>query len=220
METGKILGLVGPLRIQHPSNFSFLGLSELYSTHAGDFPGGLHGKESTCNAGDQGSIPGWGRFPGEETDCPLQYSCLGNPMDRGSRWATVHGVTKNKTQLSDWHFHFILMLLLLLLLSRFSRVWLCATPWTAAHQAPLSTGFSRQESWSGLPFPSLSYLCRWSQIQMGTHMPTAGTLFLNWFILFLSLHYWFYLPWLSETLVSVFLNYQDSQTLLVFFLTK
>ena len=45
-------------------------------------------------------------------------------------------------------------LLLLLLLSRFSRVWLCATPQTAAHQASLSLGFSRQEHWSGLPFPS------------------------------------------------------------------
>ena len=45
-------------------------------------------------------------------------------------------------------------LLLLLLLSRFSRVWLCATPQTAAHQAPPSLGFSRQEHWSGLPFPS------------------------------------------------------------------
>ena len=44
--------------------------------------------------------------------------------------------------------------LLLLLLSRFSRVWLCATPETAAHQAPPSLGFSRQEYWSGLPFPS------------------------------------------------------------------
>ena len=46
------------------------------------------------------------------------------------------------------------LLLLLLLLSRFSRVWLCATPQMAAHQAPLSLGFSRQEHWSGLPFPS------------------------------------------------------------------
>ena len=49
---------------------------------------------------------------------------------------------------------FVLMLLLLLLLSRFSRVRLCAALWTAALQAPLSTGFSRQEYWSGLPFPS------------------------------------------------------------------
>ena len=47
-----------------------------------------------------------------------------------------------------------LLLLLLLLLSRFSRVRFCATPWTAAYQAPPSLGFSRQEHWSGLPFPS------------------------------------------------------------------
>ena len=45
-------------------------------------------------------------------------------------------------------------LLLLLLFGHFSRVRLCATPWTAARQAPLSMGFSRQEYWSGLPFPS------------------------------------------------------------------
>ena len=47
-----------------------------------------------------------------------------------------------------------LLLLLLLLLSRFSRVRLCATPWTAAYQAPPSMGFSRQEYWSGMPLPS------------------------------------------------------------------
>ena len=49
------------------------------------------------------------------------------------------------------------LLLLLLLLSHFSCVRVYATPWTAAHQAPLSTGFSRQEYWSGLPFPSPTY---------------------------------------------------------------
>ena len=49
---------------------------------------------------------------------------------------------------------FLAELLLLLLLSRFSRVRLCATPWTAAHQAPPSMGFSRQEYWSGVPSPS------------------------------------------------------------------
>ena len=48
----------------------------------------------------------------------------------------------------------MLLLLLLPLLSHFSRVRLCATPWTVAHQSPLSMGFSRQEYWSGLPFPS------------------------------------------------------------------
>ena len=53
--------------------------------------------------------------------------------------------------------------LLLLLLSRFSRVWLCATPQMAAHQAPLSLGFSRQEHWSGLPFPSPMHACMLSR---------------------------------------------------------
>ena len=48
------------------------------------FPRGLDSKESVCNAGDAGSIPGSGRSPGEENGKPLQYSCLGNPMDRGS----------------------------------------------------------------------------------------------------------------------------------------
>ena len=48
----------------------------------------------------------------------------------------------------------LLLLLLLLLLRHFSRVRLCATSWTAAHEAPPSLGFSRQEHWSGLPFPS------------------------------------------------------------------
>ena len=46
------------------------------------FPGGSDGKESACNAGDVGSIPGPGRYPGEGNGNPLQYSCLGNPMDR------------------------------------------------------------------------------------------------------------------------------------------
>ena len=54
----------------------------------------------------------------------------------------------------NFHLHFSMLLLLLLLLSRFSRVRLCATPETAAHQAPPSLGFSWQEHWSGLPFPS------------------------------------------------------------------
>ena len=52
------------------------------------------GKESACNAGDLGSIPGSGRCPGEENGHPLQYSCLENPMDRGAWRATVHGVAR------------------------------------------------------------------------------------------------------------------------------
>ena len=57
----------------------------------------------------------------------------------------------------NWESRISIYALLLLLLSRFSRVRLCATPEMAAHQAPLSLGFSRQEHWSGLPFPSPVY---------------------------------------------------------------
>jgi len=64
------------------------------------FPGASEGKESTCNAGDLGSIPGSGRSPGEGNGYPLQYSCLENPMDRGAWWATVHGVAQSWTQMS------------------------------------------------------------------------------------------------------------------------
>ena len=55
------------------------------------FPAGSDGKESACNAGDPGLIPGLGRFPGEGTGNSLQYFCLENPMDRGAWWARVHG---------------------------------------------------------------------------------------------------------------------------------
>ena len=61
------------------------------------FPGGLEGKESACDVGDLSSIPGLGRFPGEENGNPLQYSCLENSMDGGAWWATVHGVSKSLT---------------------------------------------------------------------------------------------------------------------------
>ena len=65
------------------------------------FPGGSDGKESACNAGDQGSIPESGRSPGEGNDNPLQYSCLENSMDREAWRATVYGVAKSQTQLSN-----------------------------------------------------------------------------------------------------------------------
>ena len=59
------------------------------------FPDGSDSKESACNAGDPGLIPGWGRFPGGGHGNPLQYSCLGNPMDKGAWWATVPGVAES-----------------------------------------------------------------------------------------------------------------------------
>ena len=67
------------------------------------FLGGSDGKESACNEGDPSSIfPESGRSPGEGNGYPLQYSRLENPMDKGAWWATVHGVIKSWTQLSDF----------------------------------------------------------------------------------------------------------------------
>ena len=70
-----------------------------------DFPDASVGKESAfCNpadTGNVGSIPGSGRSPGEGNGNPLQYSCLGNPMERGTWRATGHGVVKESTRLSD-----------------------------------------------------------------------------------------------------------------------
>ena len=77
-------------------------LSDLFLllvTHTSD------GKESACNAGGPGSIPGLGKCPGEGNGNPLRYSCLKNSMDRGAWRATVHGVAKNQTWLSGFHFH-------------------------------------------------------------------------------------------------------------------
>ena len=85
-------------------------------------------------------FPGSWELAGPSADMRLPYDwCCSRS---GICWAGVTGCI-------SWHDG-----LLLLLLSRFSRVWLCATPWMAAHQAPPSLGFSRQEHWSGLPFPS------------------------------------------------------------------
>ena len=67
----------------------------------GCFPDGSDGKESACNAGDMGSVPGSERSPTEGHGNPLQYACLENPMDRGTCQATVHGVTWSQTRLSD-----------------------------------------------------------------------------------------------------------------------
>ena len=66
-----------------------------------DFPGGSDGKESACHAGDTGSVRGSGRSPGEVNGYPLQYSCLGNSMDKRACQALIHGVEKSQTRLSD-----------------------------------------------------------------------------------------------------------------------
>ena len=66
------------------------------------FPGGSEVKASAWNAGDPGSIPGSGRSPGEGNGNPLQYSCLENPMEGGAWYATVRGVAKSRTRLSNF----------------------------------------------------------------------------------------------------------------------
>ena len=65
-------------------------------------PGSSSGKESACNVGDLGSIPGLGRSPGERNGNPLHYSCPENSANREAWQATIHGVTKNWTRLRNW----------------------------------------------------------------------------------------------------------------------
>ena len=83
---------------------SWLACAQSVDTHWLSFGPvfGSDGKKSACNAGDPGLTPGSGRFPEEGNGNPLQYSCLENPMDRGARWATAHGVSKSRTQLRDF----------------------------------------------------------------------------------------------------------------------
>ena len=66
----------------------------LFYSQVGGFPGGSVVQNPPANAGDTSSIPRWGRSPGEGNDSLLQYSCLGNPMDREACRATVHGITR------------------------------------------------------------------------------------------------------------------------------
>ena len=85
----------------HVSSIFFFFFSKSAYAAPWGFPCGLAGKESTCNVGDLGSIPGLGRSPGEGKCYPLQYSGLENSMD-----CIVHGVAMSWARLSDFHFHF------------------------------------------------------------------------------------------------------------------
>ena len=75
--------------------------SDLVNTLRKSFPGGSDGKDSAHNAGGPGSIPGWGRSPGEGNGYPLQFSCLEKSLKRIPWWAIVLGVTKSGMWLSD-----------------------------------------------------------------------------------------------------------------------
>ena len=71
----------------------------MYLNHG--FPQWLGGRESTCNTEDMGLVPDSGRYPGEGNNNTLQYSCLGNPTDKGAWQDTVHGVTKD-SDMTKW----------------------------------------------------------------------------------------------------------------------
>ena len=97
-------------------------------TKSPGFPGSTSGKEPVCQCRRHrryGFNPGSGRSPGGGNGNPLQYSCLENPTDRETWWATVHRVTKSQTRLK-W------------LSTVTSHFWLFVTPWPAACQASLS----------------------------------------------------------------------------------
>ena len=91
------LRTTGPLEKRHlmpPERVSVVGCFLIWVK---GFPGGSVVKSLPANARDAGSIPGSGRSPGEGNGTSLQYSCLGNPKDRGARRATVHEVEKSQT---------------------------------------------------------------------------------------------------------------------------
>ena len=101
------------------------------------FPSGSDSKESACNAGELGSIPGLGRSPGEGSGYPLQYFCLESSMDRGAWWVTVQGFQRvGHNWVINTHTQFSSVQLL-------SRVRLFVTLWITAHQASLSITISR-----------------------------------------------------------------------------
>ena len=75
--------------------------SELENWNRAGFPSGSNSEEHACNEGDLSSIPGLGGSSGEGNGYQIKYTCLKNSMDRGARWAAVHGVPKSWTGMSD-----------------------------------------------------------------------------------------------------------------------
>ena len=102
---GKPVVVVISLPYINVSNQHFVHLKFIQCYMSFGLPGGSVGEETACNAGDTGSIPGSERSPGGGHGHPLQYSCLENPMDRGSWRATVHRITKSHTQRLSIHTH-------------------------------------------------------------------------------------------------------------------
>ena len=119
-----------------------------------DSPGGSDSKASAYNVGDPDLIPGWGRSPGEGNGNPLQYCCLENPMDRGAWKATVYGVKRSWTQLSDFtSLQAMPESLWLLGLQHASLLCLPLSPGVCSYSCPLSQWCHTSIS---PPFPAIS----------------------------------------------------------------
>ena len=90
-------------KVMTANGLSILGEGLLGAENVMGLPSGrwLSSQESVCSAGGVSSVSGWGRSPGEGNGNSLHYSCLRNPLDRGAWWATVHGVAKSRTRLSN-----------------------------------------------------------------------------------------------------------------------
>jgi len=92
-----VLSSTGHVFYRMSLNFNFSSVVLMFRLGIMGFPGGSDGKESACNVGDPGSIPGSEKSAGKGNGNPLQYSCLENSMDRGPWRATDHGVTKSRS---------------------------------------------------------------------------------------------------------------------------
>ena len=93
------------------------------------FPGGSVAMIPPATQGMQVLSLGWERSPGEGNGNPLQYSCQGNPMDRGAWWATVQGVTKSWIRMNDWHFfHFHMKYISMLIWKSCWNMWFLRKP--------------------------------------------------------------------------------------------
>ena len=99
-EPGRLQSM-GSQTVGHDWATSLIPCFGLWFTSYLGLPYSSNSKESACNAGDLDSIPGSGRSSGEGNGNPLQYSCLENPTDRGAWWATVRGIAKSRTRLSN-----------------------------------------------------------------------------------------------------------------------
>ena len=109
------------------------GLFYLLQRFLCDFPGGSDGKASVYNVRDLGSIPGLGRFPGEENGNPLQYSCLENPMDGGAWCRLLSRGYKESGTTERLHFHFFTFTRLMVLKS-LVNFHSCPSPFQMEHK--------------------------------------------------------------------------------------